>query len=291
MMKLHRRFISVLMITVMICNLTVNTNASNDIEQRQFNTNNSISFIDSDGIENELVIIDNADGIKIIKHYIEGSLLNETTTTDDGDIYTICLKEYNTNNTGKAKISYSHVPKDDSVTIVTEDSGKGYTLKGTIKYKPYVTPYGTYNYKLKVYHSSAGSRQTTYTINKSAGTAVSLLISLLCANIGFFLAEWGVPLIEQLVFSVGGSISAGVITKAISKTVSAYEYTYNVKAVDPDTNRNRYYSGYKYRVAESTSGYSKYYYEDYYPYNSTTVAYLMYCDFWDGNSYPGVKSF
>jgi len=203
MMKIHQRFISVLLITVMICNLAIHVNASSFMEQRHFNTNNSISFIDGDGIQNELIIIDNADGIKTVKHYIGGTLLNEATTTNGGDVYSICLKEYNSNNSGKTKISYSSVPKNDSVTIFPEDSGKGYTLKGTIKYKPYVTPYGTYNYKLKVYHSSAGSRQTTYTINKNAGTAFSLLISLLCANIVFFLAAWGVPLIEQLFFSVG----------------------------------------------------------------------------------------
>jgi len=283
-----KKMISFVTITILLCNAILPAFALNT-DDDSIHSNDNYSFIDSEGKYNSIEALYNNNSVTI-RYYIDDVCINEATTTLVGDIFDTFLIEYSENNEIQ---SHSYTRLSDFIATSEAINDRSYSYQGTIKYKPYITAYGTYNYKLKIYHSPNGSILTTYTINKAAGTAVSVIVSLLCAAIEFFSPAWGTPLIRALVSAVGGEIINGIITAAITKTVAAYKYTYDVKAVDPDTNRIRFYIGHKYKIAESTAGYTKFYYDGYYPYNSnsTSAAYWMYCDFWASGGYPGVQSF
>ena len=92
-------------------------------------------------------------------------------------------------------------------------------------------------------------------------------------------------------YAVVYDFDADGISKKRNNTVPLNDDLSVDTADDPDTNRIRFYIGHKYKIAESTAGYTKFYYDGYYPYNSTSAAYWMYCDFWASGGYPGVQNF
>jgi len=244
-------------------------------------------FIDSEDKVNRIHVV-KKDGIVTVNGYIDGELIAVSTVSAQGNDYVITenvkgkVNTYKINNVDVKNLS------DDIQNMALQPAS--YSLVGTIKYKPYITPYGTYYYKLKVYHEQTGSDYGTYTLNAEKGALLSTLVGILCTALDVLTSGQATNIIRSIVIGIGGSIVGGQISKAFTETIATYSYKYNVKANDPDTGRNCYYTGKRHRALASEY-YDETYYEGYMPYNSTTVAYWMYCDFWDGNSYPGVESF
>lgn len=273
------------------------------------------TFIDGDGMENTVIITSSNPGTAHVDYYIAGELINtvdalilespETvakTVCDDGTLdqevritFTDVIKS--TSDTFVEPISkYVRVSPSFDIPDADVEGGhsRGYIYQGKINYNTYYGPYGNYTDKLHIYKDGGSTTYTYKTINSAAGTAASVVISVVAAVLTVLYGPLGslaANLVASAAVAVGTTIVGGIIQGAISKRYYVQTTFFNVKAKDLPTSRERFYTAKQYRLALEGGGYSSsYYFEGYLPWNSNAVAYWMFSDFF-AYQYPGVSSY
>lgn len=295
--------ISTLLVLSMMFSLTASA-----LEPQNGDSGTSIrsSLIDAEGKENVFFISIISKGDVSVDHYIDGIYIGTATAkTTDGYLVNGIFRDAKTRAENEYTLDFSTNTKKGTRFMDTAIGGSlqrlsirplAYSLAGTITYKPYYDGYGNvYNEKLNVY-LQAGSEFTEYrTLNTTAGYAASIAIGAIVAILTLFcppLAAIASEVLGALALVAGTTIVGGIIQGAISKTYYTKVLPYDIKATDPKTSRNNYYTGERCYTAVPGSGSvptwsSSYYYNGYLPWNSNAVAYWIFCDFW-AFPYPGI---
>ena len=172
-----------------------------------------------------------------------------------------------------------------------------YSYQGKIYYNTYNDPYGSYIYNdsLSVYLDKGNTTYEYKDLRVAEGTEASVAIGILALVLSLFC-----PLLKEAVaasllfaaaYSAGVTIIGGIVQGMITKRYYVKTTKCNVKARDTKTGREQIHNAEIYQVALDGGGYSsELYYEGYLPWNSDTVAYWMFLDFWS-YLYPGVKKY
>lgn len=295
-----KKTICIIMSIVMLCTMTMPASAVSTSSNALLQSESS--FIDSEGKVNTVLIEIPAIGSSHVEYYID----EELTQTVDTILFSSKL----------SRGAYDTV----SVTQVDELSGETTTLVEPIsKYMQSSTlpaetaqPRGVYVYQGKIEYNTIYDAAVNYdnilfmwyqqgsttheyrTINTEAGMLMGTLVSVIAAILTIIcpgLAIFAEDVAYAAVYTVGVSIVAGKVQSAFSKTYYVEVTHYNVKAEDAETSAKQIFTGEKCRVCLDGGGYSSTYaYNGYMPWNSNTVAYNLFNNFW-ATTYPGVKRY
>lgn len=266
-------------------------NASIDTAQNV----SSSTFLDAEGKENTVNIVIPQVGSAHVEYYIDGVLQNTVESNIGDDNQTnIVVTDVFTSTTQQFVAPVTDYISNNGISV-DSISPMAYSYLGRINFKPYYDSFGyTYNYRLSVYRQTGSTTNEYKTINASKGTLASVAIAVIASVLSIIwspLAAVATNLLHAAAYAAGTTIIGGVIQGLISKQYYVRTTRYDIKAIDPDTSRQRIYDAERYQVALSGGGYSSsYYYEGYLPWNSNTVAYWMFSDFW-AIPYPGVKNY
>ena len=270
------------------------------------------SFVDGEGKINTVHVSSERSGTAHVDYYIEDVLVN----TVDVEIFSSQKTSgISLNSAGNVRISYTNVEtsetevftdsisnyvvasqvSDEFSSTVEPAAVASYTYQGRINYNTYYDSFGKeYMDKLYIYQATGSTTNEYKTINAEAGAIASVVIGVIAAALTIIcpaLKVVSTSLLYAAAYAAGTTIVGGIVQGAITKQYYVRTTAYKVKARDISTSREQIYDAERYQVALSGGGYSsEYYYEGYLPWNTTAVAYWMFCDFW-GYSYPGVSSY
>ncbi|WP_304943966.1 hypothetical protein [Vallitalea guaymasensis] len=181
-----------------------------------------------------------------------------------------------------------------SLMTVRSSVPSSYTYEGKIDYNDIYLFGMTYDYNLNFYSKINDTVYGTYNMNSDAGTAITVIISALVAVFTYgTISLWVAVLI-----AIGAPITNNILNYAFSRSLTGYITSYYCGAEDTDTDRTNFYEGVKIEMTslDTNTGTSitTYEYDGIYPKlfhdESTALAYWLYCDFWDGGTYPGVDN-
>jgi len=291
-----KKLISIVLVFAFLMMIPAQSLASQNATQFEPITSKS-SFTDGEGKENIIIMTILGPGKIHSEHYIDGQLFNKVdANTTDGENIKLTIIDENAKST-QMNLKASDFFTDEEIKRDVSITPMAYSYAGRINYKTYYDPYtgAEYNYKLSIYQQQGSAYNTYKTLNAAEGSYVNVIVSSLAAVLALIcpaLAVVSESLLAAAAYAAGVAIVAGKIQAAISERYYVRTTPYDIRAEDTSTNRSHTYQGEAYRVYLDGGGYSSStYYDGYMPWNSTAVAYWMYCDFWDGNSYPGVLSF
>lgn len=291
-----KKAISLLLIISLLVVMSFQSYAFSNIDKSEA-IKSEISFIDGEGKENTIILTILGHGRVHSEHFIEGKLLNKVdATTDDGEHIDFTISDQNARNKKLSLNASTLLGNKEVKQVIPRITLQSFTYVGAIYYKTYYDMFGNaYNNMLYIYQQKGSAYDTYRTLNATEGILVNILISAVAAVLTVIcpaLAAVANDLVLAAAYAAGVSIVGGVIQGAISKTYYVRVTPYDIRAVDPSTSRSRTYEGETYKLYLEGGGFSsETFYDCYLPWNSNAVAYWMYCDFWDGNNYPGVRNF
>ena len=308
-MKKTKRIIAIVLSLTMTFAFYTPVHAS-ELDTYSVDDTSTTSFIDAEGKLNSIYVTSTEAGTAHVEYYIDGVLDNsvDTVLLDSQNVPTSSASsmqnvqiEYYDHNSNLSETSIVELAEIDSfaeleqIPSISPLAANSFSYAGRINYNTYYDGFGiAYNDKLNIY-TEAGTVTNAYrTINAEKGMAVSALVGVVASVLGVFLsplASIATQLVYAAISSAGATVVGGIIQNAFSQRYYARITPYKVKARDVSTSRERTYDAERYQILLESGGYSSdYYYNGYLPWNSTAVAYWMFCDFW-AYPYPGVSSY
>lgn len=291
-----KKLISMLLVMVLMVTIPVQTFAYSKSEQYETKTSTS-SFIDAEGKENTIVMTILGRGRIHSEHFIDGQLLNKVDASSvDGENINLTITDANAESKQmKLKASSTLVNEKEYNSIARVITPQAYSYQGRINYKTCYDSFGNaYNYRLSIYQQTGSAYNTYKTINETAGTYLNVAVSVLGSILAIIcpaLVVVSSSLMAAAIYAAGVSVVGGILQGAVSQRYFVSTTPYSVRATDPATSRSNSYSGEVYKVYLGQNYMSGNYYEGYVPWNSNSVASMMFGDFWDANLYPGVLSY
>lgn len=258
------------------------------------------SFADSEGKKNTVHLEMLGSGKTHVDYYIENILIQTvdvelfTSTSTGTEMIKISIKDVKTDIVHKSVECLSKYISNE-LTAVEPMVTSTYSRVGIIDYNAITDEAGVrHNDKLYIYHSGRGITSDYKTVNVVQEYTFAFVVAVIAAQIQESCSElaWTAEtLLNAILYTAGVAVVGGIIQGTVSTSYYVRKLMYDVKAKDTKTGMERYYTGDIYQVLLPGGTYSSSYcYEGYLPWNSTTVAYWMFCDFW-GYQYPGVNSF
>lgn len=285
-----KKVICLLLVISLALSLSVNAIAAQTVTGKQ----SSFTFIDANGKSNEIVILINDDGMVHVEHYIEGTFVNYTNAVldDNEDVNFTTVYSNGTTNTYSESLS-AYIT--EGTEILYDTRAGAYTYMGKINYNPYYDAVGnSHAESLSVYQQQTSTPTTgTKVLNAEAGTVFTAFVSIL----SLFFGQWASGLAEQahqiayeILDFLGVSVLEGIISKYVSTTCAVLSTAYSVRVHDYATSRVSYYDAEKYQIYLDGGTLSGLRYDGCMPWNSTSIAYILFSDFF-GVTYPGVRSY
>ena len=266
------------------------------------------SFIDGEGKVNTIYLSIPKPGSSHVEYYIEDILIDiidvtiSCTDTNNFDDMTVFITS---TDPVKNETSTHHEPLSNYITTSSIESSKpskassAFVYQGKINYNTCYDPAANpHNYSLSIYYQQIGTERQEYkTVNAEAGTAVNYLTGIVAAALSIYFSPLSVlasSVVAAIAYNCGTTFVGGKLQAKISHEYYVKIADYRAKAID-GTQREHIYDTQRFQVAvDGDNGdnifSSEYQYEGNMPWNSTDVAYYLFCDFWTYN-YPGVKSF
>lgn len=298
-MRCAYKITSFLVIVAVLCNMT-NIAFAYSTDQKGY-CNDNFCFYDGERKENVIVLSQTDTNTTNVEHYIDNNLINRVTIVmtseydgNDAEL-SISIEDIINNRTVEYTDHVSTYVRDTGVVDLSSLNNRSYTYLGKINYNIYYDEFGvSHSDKLSVYQDVGATDTYNKTINASTGDYVSVLIGVIANVISYYynpLAAFASSLFYKAAEPFMSLIVGGIIYCSFTKQYKVEGTPVNVKAKDVSTGRERVYPSEKYRVKLTDGSYtSSYKYDGYLPWNNSTVAYWMFCDFWN-YSYPGVASY
>lgn len=207
---------------------------------------NKYSFKDDSGVNVTIEGIDKGNGVKILKQYNDGELVEEVEVTMGSTILKIKDKSGITTNVDARKIL--EVARDSG--LVTPMAT--YTLLGRINYGP--NPYDSLNHGIKLKYAIT-PETSTYTVRSYVGSVVSLVAAII--SVIAVPSSVMTNVVKGVCAALGISIISGSIVNALSVTLAASISNYEWVCTDTlNENRSCTLSGKKIFIIDSNKKYS-----------------------------------
>ena len=305
-----KRIVAVVLIISMLFAINTTSFASETLV-----TDNEVhisSFIDGDGKVNTVHVSSERPGTAHVEYYIDNVLVSIVDTEILNSNKSLDLTVNETNNvrinrtdvaTGENKVYIEPLSKyitssqqlSTEASVIESPEIRGYTYQGRINYNTFVDEYGyVHNDKIYIYQEAGNTTYNYKTLRGNYNEEIETIIGAVVSYVTTILLELaGIasPLVSAIISSVGATVINGRLMDSFVKEYYVRTTPYSIKARDVGTSREMFYDAEIYQVALVGGGYSsEYYYDGYLPWNSSVVAYWIFCDFWI-YTYPGVASY
>lgn len=268
MNKSKKRYISIVVVIVMLFSC-MNVNALAKVNANN-TASNIYSFTDNSGTHVTIEEVDRASGIKVLRQYNNGKLVEEV-EIKKGDTE-LKIKDENGKITTKDARSIIKKAGTDARSYSTN-----YTKLGRINYEKDPTTFEIHSIRLKY---TTTVEQDSYTVDAYKGYIVDLVAAII--SVIAVPASIMTQTIKAICVAYGISIVSGKIKDFLTTTVSAKIDNYSFMCTDTiNTNHYREVTGRKAFIDDDTVKYKgKTYYEGYIPkdWKTETFGKTLYID-------------
>lgn len=250
---MKKRIIAIILICVMLFSLYIPVYA----KEENIIENSIVELLSMD--DTKICYYETIEGDRVFLQYVDG-ILTQKNTLPHGNAGTIIRETISS--TGKVEIdaisSSDYINKNEVAASLATKA----TSTGVINYRAAIdTGYVYYGLRCTC---EQDIKNSTYTIRSYIGSLVDLVTILVSST--NLVASIGTTVIKRICVSAGISIVGGMLTDALSTTVSCKRTDYKWTLVDTSSvGHTKTVYGYKYYVADSEYYTGNTYYEGYVP--------------------------